>query len=65
VLEKKYHFEVIDKRLDHENGTPAQVQINLHLATFVAEKGKDDGLLIVYYAGHGAPGMPGELTLTG
>jgi hypothetical protein len=65
VLETKYHFEVTDKRLTR--GGKAQVQINQHLANFVAEKDNDgeDGLIIVYYAGHGVPGNPGELTLAG
>jgi hypothetical protein len=44
----------------------AQIQLNKHLANFVAERHDENGLLIVYYAGHGIPGnTPGQLTLAG
>jgi Caspase domain len=60
----KYNFSVEDKRL--EATKPAQLQLNQHLANFVAEKHDENGLLIFYYAGHGIPGdMPGTLTLAG
>jgi hypothetical protein len=42
------------------------VQVNQHLANFVATNPSDSTLLIVYYAGHGIPGdNPGELHLAG
>ena len=64
VLEEKYNFQVDEARL--KANKPAQIQLNRHLAHFVDEKHDKDGLLIVYYAGHGIPGnIPGELKLAG
>lgn len=42
----------------------AQVQLSKFLADFVFDNDNQETLLIIYYAGHGIGGKPGQLVLT-
>ena len=66
VFEDRYHFKVIkaSSTLVEIMKTP-QIWLQKYLADFVHDEDEKDSLLIVYYAGHGNPGVNGELILTG
>ena len=66
VWQDIYHYKVTRSRLKSNEGKLPQVQINKDIATFVWEEDSPSTLLIVYYAGHGTPGLvPGHLELSG
>ena len=59
-----FHFDVTKVCLKVDTDVTAQAQINLQVATFVANEDRPKRLLIVYYAGHGTPGnIEGHLEL--
>ncbi|KAH9219763.1 hypothetical protein DL95DRAFT_457032 [Leptodontidium sp. 2 PMI_412] len=63
VWRNDFNYEVVKKEL--VEGKRPGIQLIKHLADFVFEYEGDSALLIVYYAGHGIPGPPGELHLAG
>lgn len=64
VFREKLNYNVTHKLLNKKK--PAQTQVNKHLSDFVFTHDRPNTLLIVYYAGHGVPGLnPGETTLVG
>jgi hypothetical protein len=67
VFEDKYHFKVINGILNPAGDKPKTPKkwLQKYLADLVLEEDEKDSLLIVYYAGHGNPGVNGELILTG
>jgi hypothetical protein len=64
VFTDMFSYTVIKRQLDDGRLRPA-LQLSKFLADFVFSHDNDSTLLIVYYAGHGIPGNPGELTLAG
>lgn len=67
VFEDRYHFKVLKGILNPggDKKKAPQKWLQKYLADFVHEEDEKDSLLIVYYAGHGNPGVNGELILTG
>ncbi|MCJ1392223.1 hypothetical protein MMC18_005090 [Xylographa bjoerkii] len=64
VFRNVFHYEVHNKCLTTNTRTKPQIQVNQLVANFVADKEGPKTLLIVYYAGHGLPGLePGHLNL--
>jgi hypothetical protein len=63
VFKDIFHYQVVNKQLSAKK-RPG-IQLAKHLADFVYEHEDESTLLIVYYAGHGIPGKPGELSLAG
>jgi hypothetical protein len=65
VFKDLYHYQVIRRELSESgNQTPTR-QLSRYLLELVDTSRRDTTLLIVYYAGHGIPGKPGELHLAG
>ncbi|KAF4630950.1 hypothetical protein G7Y89_g7179 [Cudoniella acicularis] len=62
VFTEKFRYTVVKERLTAEK-LPAH-QLSKHLANFIFEYDSESTLLIIYYAGHGTPGKPGELHFT-
>ena len=67
VFEDRYHFKVHKGILNpgEDRKRAPQKWLQKYLADFVHEEDEKDSLLIVYYAGHGNPGVNGDLILTG
>ena len=65
VFQEIYKYQTVQKVLERHKRKTAQSQVNRHLAEFVDEYDDTETLLIIYYAGHGRPGEPGILHLTG
>jgi Caspase domain len=64
VFSEKFGFEVVHGRIENNESLPQQ-QVAKNLANFVYEYDRPSHLLIIYYAGHGVKGGPGELKCTG
>jgi hypothetical protein len=64
VFTELFHYTVRKQQLS-ELGDKPSLQISKYLLEFVCEFDSDSTMLIVYYAGHGIPGKPGELHLAG
>ena len=60
-----FHYTVRKQQLSESGGKRPSLQISKYLLDFVYEFDSDSTMLIVYYAGHGIPGKPGELHLAG
>ena len=61
-----YGFKVYNRKIN-VNGGPTE-DLSKHLTEFVAEEDVEDGLLIIYYAGHGIARKdtrPGDIILAG
>jgi predicted protein tyrosine phosphatase len=58
-----FHYTVVKRQLTGDKRPCFQVR--KHLIEFVDAYDSESTLLIVYYAGHGIPGKPGELHLAG
>jgi hypothetical protein len=63
VFTELFHYTVVKRQLT--GGKKPGFQVSKHLLEFVETYDSDSTLLIVYYAGHGIPGKPGELHLAG
>jgi hypothetical protein len=63
VFTEYFHYKVIKRQLTASK-RPA-IQVSKHLVDFIDTYDGESTLLIVYYAGHGIPGKPGELSLAG
>ncbi len=61
MFRNKYGFKVFNARVSEDNEKPVQQQVNWHVANFIHDEDREEGLLIVYYNGHGlsvyAPGQ--------
>lgn len=64
VFSEKFNYVVVKAQIEKNDKLP-QHQISKHLADFVYDHDCDGALLIIYYAGHGIKGNPGQLTLAG
>jgi hypothetical protein len=64
VFKDLYHYRVIRRELSESNELPT-LQLSRYLFELVEASCRGSTLLIVYYAGHGIPGKPGELHLAG
>jgi hypothetical protein len=64
VFSTKFNYTVVKGRIEKNKKIP-QHQVSKYLADFVYNHDDDGALLIIYYAGHGIKGDPGELTLAG
>jgi hypothetical protein len=64
IFASKFNYTVVKGRIE-KNGKIPQHQISKYLADFVYYHDGEGALLIIYYAGHGIKGDPGELTLAG
>lgn len=61
-----YKYKIQNVRLKSNSSRHPQVEVNKIMAEFVWEEDGPSTLLLVYYAGHGAPGQrPGNLELKG
>lgn len=59
---------VYNKRITSDDGVKAQQQAQHFLSGFVAEEDEEQGLLIIYFAGHGyseAYTKTGDIHITG
>jgi hypothetical protein len=65
VFKDLYHYRVIKRELSESGNQPPTQQLSRYLLELVEASYRDSTLLIVYYAGHGIPGKPGELHLAG
>lgn len=65
VFTELFHYRVDKRQLSDSGERQPSLQISKYLIDFVYEFDSDATLLIVYYAGHGIPGKPGELHLAG
>ncbi|KAL9117344.1 MAG: hypothetical protein Q9187_006121 [Circinaria calcarea] len=66
TFEEKFRYAVQIEYIDNRIDTKLQVQVNKKVANFVADHDAPHTLLIVYYAGHGGPGIiHGHLKLFG
>ena len=65
LLRDVYKYKVVQKELVDQIKTLPQNQFNMYLSIFIAEEDNDDTLLIIYYAGHGAPREDGSLAFLG
>jgi hypothetical protein len=67
VFTKLFHYKVEKQQLSNSEDKSyiPSLQISQCLINFVRTFDSDSTLLIVYYAGHGIPGKPGELYLAG
>jgi hypothetical protein len=65
VFRDLYHYRVIRRELLESGIEPPTVQLLRYLLELVDASCRGSTLLIVYYAGHGIPGKPGELHLAG
>jgi hypothetical protein len=63
VFKEDFHYTVVKEQLAADR-PPAQ-QFAQFLINFVYKYDNESTLLIIYYAGHGTPGKPGELHFTG
>jgi hypothetical protein len=63
VFTEYFHYKVIKRQLTACRRP--SIQVSKHLVDFVHAYDGESTLLIVYYAGHGIPGKPGELSLAG
>ena len=57
TLRGRFYFHTQISNLDTKNEKRLQVQVNLIVANFIATYDGPNTLLIVYYAGHGRPGL--------
>ena len=64
VFEEKYNYKVVKRQIE-KNGKQPQHQVAHFLTQFVYDNDREGALLIIYYAGHGIRGAPGELSLAG
>lgn len=65
IFRGTYNYKVQSRRLN-STGLKLQLQVNAITAKFVLEEDSPSTLLLVYYAGHGAPGQKQRsLELTG
>ena len=53
LFKRRYKFRVTERKLNTQKS--AQLQIHMHLATWVCNEDDENTLLILYYAGHGTP----------
>jgi hypothetical protein len=58
-----FNYTVVKRRI--MAGKQPSIQVQKFLVDIVHEYDDDNTLLIIYYAGHGIPGKPGELQLAG
>ena len=65
VFTELFHYTVRKQQLSELGDKQPNLQISKYLLEFVWEFDSDSTMLIVYYAGHGIPGKPGELHLAG
>jgi hypothetical protein len=65
VFTELFHYTVRKQQLSEFGDKPPSLQISKFLLEFVCEFNSASTILIVYYAGHGIPGKPGELHLAG
>ena len=65
VLEQKFHYHAVVRYLDVHSSRNIQLQVNKLVTDFLWDHSGPDTLLIVYYAGHGKPGLQGELKCFG
>lgn len=65
VFTELFHYRVNKQQLSDSGERPPNLQISKYLIDFVCEFDSNSTLLIIYYAGHGIPGKPGELHLAG
>jgi hypothetical protein len=63
VFSERFNYGVVQARIENNDSLPQQ-QVQRDLANFVCEHDRPGHFLIVYYAGHGMKGPPGQLTLT-
>ena len=64
IFENQFNYHAEIKYLDEKTNQGLQVRVNALVATFVAKHDGPKTLLLVYYAGHGRPGVEhGELVL--
>jgi hypothetical protein len=63
VFSNLFNYTVIKRQISGER-TPA-IQLSKYLSDFVYAYDNESTLLIVYYAGHGVPKVPGGLHLAG
>lgn len=65
VFQQDYRFKVITQKLDTRSYP--EPQAFRHLSNFVYEEDDENGLLIVYYAGHGGSeaNEMGQISFTG
>lgn len=66
VFTTEFNFEVTEGMLDTKDKYP-QIQAFQHVANFVAKEDSENGLLVIYYAGHGhtEAASLGRITLSG
>ncbi|KAF2162489.1 hypothetical protein M409DRAFT_27112 [Zasmidium cellare ATCC 36951] len=66
VFETRYNFKVVEGMIDTKDKYP-QIQAFQHVSNFVASEDSENGLLLVYYAGHGhtEAASLGRITLSG
>jgi hypothetical protein len=65
VFKELYNYRVIKRQLSELGAGPPSQQLSRYLLEFVDACSSNSTLLIIYYAGHGIPGKPGELHLAG
>jgi hypothetical protein len=65
VFKDLYHYQVIRRELSESGNQTPTLQLSGYLLELVGTSCRDSTLLIVYYAGLGIPGKPGELHLAG
>ena len=65
VFTDLFHYKVIKQKLSDSGNISPYLQLSRYLLDLVYKFDSDSTLLIVYYAGHGIPGEPGELYLAG
>lgn len=56
IFKERFRYQTEVARLDAKNPCAnVQAQVNVRVSTFTLKHGGPENLLIVYYAGHGAP----------
>lgn len=66
MFRETYKYKVQNSRLDSNGPRHPQLFLNKTIIDFVLKEDGPSTLLLVYYAGHGAPGSrPGNLELRG
>lgn len=67
VFTDKFNYKVVKVQIEsvEKDDKLPQHQVVKYLANFVCDHDGESSLLIIYYAGHGIRGPPGELTLAG
>lgn len=64
VFEDRFNYHVTVRYLEAEAVEDVQLEVNVIMGPWIKEHNTFDTLLIIYYAGHGKPGLaPGQLTL--